>query len=251
MSDAISKAGAAWRAKQRQQARQPKPPKDLLHPTFKEWRAWWGVEKHRERIRFWQKIGRGKWDDIDDIEQFPAWELVMGTFWEESIEDWRERWIRCGGKLFDGRMIVCKRDPIWTKLSSTFPDGLGKPYPPFAKSSCAHWLEIGCDECAALGLQIDAATMAAYEQSEEAKELDEDLQALEGAGVTLDDLRAAKSEVEKSRCAFCALVKIVCPACAQHIEMPGRMLNQVVTCPTCNCTFPARKAEMLSPHRIK
>ena len=226
---------------------------DPLHPTFEEWRDWWGKEKLREHIKTHQHYGRSKWKDVDSFGQFPAWELVMGTYWVEPIDEWHERWQRCGGKLFDGRMIACKRDPIWEKLSTTFADGLGKPYPPFAKSSCANWMEINHDECDFLGVEINSETVAAYEQSGEAKEIEhafDDLSPAEKVA-RLSDLKAAKAELQMQIYASFSVVKIACPSCGQHIEMPGEMLHHAVTCPSCNCCFPGMRAEIISPHRIK
>jgi hypothetical protein len=49
-------------------------------------------------------------------------------------------------------MIAAKWDGIWEKLSGTFCDGLGKPYPPYARSSCACWREVDQDEAIVLGV---------------------------------------------------------------------------------------------------
>jgi hypothetical protein len=52
-------------------------------------------------------------------------------------------------------MIAAKSDGIWERLSATFYDSLGKPYPPYARSSCARWFEVSRDEAVGLGV-IDA-----------------------------------------------------------------------------------------------
>ena len=48
-------------------------------------------------------------------------------------------------------MIASKWDGIWENLSNTFLDGLGHPYPPYARSSCAYWTAIDQDEAIVTG----------------------------------------------------------------------------------------------------
>jgi len=48
-------------------------------------------------------------------------------------------------------MIAAKWDRIWDKLSGTFADGLGHPYPPYARSSCAFWSTVDQDEAIVSG----------------------------------------------------------------------------------------------------
>ena len=88
--------------------------------------------------------------------QTPAWELRLGVYWVEDVSEWHIRWAKCGGKLFEGRMIAAKWDGIWEKLSDTFSNGLGQPYPPYARSSCADWYEIDADEAIVLGTISEA-----------------------------------------------------------------------------------------------
>lgn len=76
----------------------------------------------------------------------------MGSYWQESLDEWHERWCKCGGKLFDGRMIAATWNIIWGRLSQTFYDGLSTPYPPYARSSCARWTAIGQDEAIVIGV---------------------------------------------------------------------------------------------------
>lgn len=56
---------------------------------------------------------------------FPAQELLRVKSRQEP-RDWRRRWADAGGKIFGGRMIALKDDPIWTKISA-----FDNPYPPF------------------------------------------------------------------------------------------------------------------------
>lgn len=122
--------------------------------TFSEWRAHWGDERLAEITESSQAAYKRDWDERDDpigLWSFPAWELRLGTYWQESLDEWHSRWERCGGRLSGGRMIAAKWDGIWSRLSSTFYDGFGRPYPPYASSSCACWADIGQDEAIVTG----------------------------------------------------------------------------------------------------
>ena len=61
--------------------------------------------------------------------------------------DWRSRWTEAGGKLYDGRMIALKTDPIWTRISR-----FGNPYPPFDFGSGMGVEGVGRRECIRLGV---------------------------------------------------------------------------------------------------
>ena len=122
--------------------------------TFAEWLEHWGEPRIQEITAGSEKCYRSMWETRDGSSgpwQFPAWELCLGPYWDESLTNWHSRWERCGGRLCEGRMIAAKWDSIWSKLSSTFYDGFGRPYPPYARSSCAHWVNIGQDEAIVSG----------------------------------------------------------------------------------------------------
>lgn len=97
------------------------------------------------------------------LAQFPAWELVRiedknaPRNWkgdEPSKADPRSRWLIADGKLYGGRMIALKGDPVWGELGSfnNFQDALGTDHPPFAFNSGMGWREIDMAECEALGV---------------------------------------------------------------------------------------------------
>lgn len=87
----------------------------------------------------------------EDVWARPAWELCLSDYWDESVEEWHARWVQCGGQLREGRMVAAKWDGIWERLSATFYDGLGKPYPPYARSSAALWMDVDQDEAVVMG----------------------------------------------------------------------------------------------------
>ena len=128
-------------------------------PTFSEWMEYRGETRLSENIAQSQNSSRRMWEERNDpisLPMHPAWELCLGYEWEESLPEWHVRWQKCGGILHEGRMIAAKWDPIWERLSATFYDGLGKPYPPYARSSCARWSNIGQDEAIVVGAISEA-----------------------------------------------------------------------------------------------
>jgi len=122
--------------------------------TFSQWLNHWGEDRLLTRQEESKRCYQRMWDmsqDPDHVRAFPAWELLLGCYWHEDIESWHERWTDCGGVLNNGRMLAPKWHPVWMKLSSTFPDGYGNPYPPYARSSCAFWQELDADEAIVYG----------------------------------------------------------------------------------------------------
>jgi hypothetical protein len=98
-------------------------------------------------LQGWAQKERG----LAALGAFPAWELVR--FENRRIQrEWKERWIRAGGKLINGRMIALKTDGIWFRLGHEESDSLGVDYPPFAWGSGMGWRAISRRECKALGL---------------------------------------------------------------------------------------------------
>lgn len=126
----------------------------MIQLTFSEWVKHWGEARLTEAIESSQNGNRRMWEEREDADalwQYPAWELCLGQYWEESLSEWHARWLECGGRLCEGRMIAVKWNGIWAKLSSTFYDGLGQPYPPYARSSCAYWMSVNQDEAIVTG----------------------------------------------------------------------------------------------------
>jgi len=112
--------------------------------------------------------------DPDLLDAWPCQELIRIS---PSLvqRDWKERWARCGGHLYDGRMIALKNADIWDRLgdSNTFPDALGNPYPPFAFNSGMDVRNIRREEAEKLGV-IEKFTPAPRPRE---RSLTEDVQA--------------------------------------------------------------------------
>ena len=81
---------------------------------------------------------------------FPAQELVRIEE-REVPRDWRRIWTQHGGRLFGGRMIALKEDPIWAAISR-----FGTPYPPFDFNSGMGVDDISFDEAVSLGVITDS-----------------------------------------------------------------------------------------------
>ena len=87
------------------------------------------------------------------MRQFPAWELVrIGSRFEPR--NWQRRWRQVGGKLYSGRMIALKGDPIWDRLgdSGEFDDAMDVDTPPFAFNSGMGWREVAQEVVRKLGV---------------------------------------------------------------------------------------------------
>ena len=81
---------------------------------------------------------------------FPAQELVRIEE-REVPRDWRRIWTQHGGRLFGGRMIALKEDPIWAAISR-----FGTPYPPFDFNSGMGVDDISFDEAVSIGVITDS-----------------------------------------------------------------------------------------------
>jgi len=85
-------------------------------------------------------------NDPDILDAFPCLELYRLEGRKEE-RDWKERWVRAGGKLYGGRMIARKDDSIWSEISA-----FGNPYPPFDYNSGMWTREIDRSEAEDLGV---------------------------------------------------------------------------------------------------
>lgn len=90
----------------------------------------------------WWKEGQ----DPDVLDAFPAQELVR-LQGRKAPRDWLARWAAAGGRLFAGRMIALKKDPIWSTLSR-----FGTPWPPFDFNSGMGVDDVTREEAEQLGL---------------------------------------------------------------------------------------------------
>lgn len=91
------------------------------------------------------------------LDMWPCQELYRAV---DSVKkrNWRERWRAAGGRLYGGRMIARKDDPIWMRLSR-----FGTPFPPFDYNSGMDVRDVDRE---------DAESLGAIERGEEAPEPD-------------------------------------------------------------------------------
>jgi len=74
--------------------------------------------------------------DPEVLDAYPAWELVKAKDGEEPCY-WKARWVESGGRMYNGRMIALKNDPIWSRISA-----FGHPHPPFVFKSGMDMIDI-------------------------------------------------------------------------------------------------------------
>lgn len=91
----------------------------------------------------WWKQGQ----DPDVLDAFPAQEFLRVESRNEPRQDWERRWVAAGGKVYGGRMIALKSDPVWRNLSR-----FGTPWPPFDFSSGMGVEDVTREEAEDLGL---------------------------------------------------------------------------------------------------
>lgn len=128
---------------------------DYPRMSFDEWLGHWGERKLVDNIASSKRCHRRMWESRDDEsgnKVHPVWELKLGAFWRESMEEWQERWRSAGGRIIDNRMMAPKWSSIWDELADSFPDGFGRPYPPYARYTCVYWGCVCDDEAIVLGV---------------------------------------------------------------------------------------------------
>jgi hypothetical protein len=120
--------------------------------TIKDLRAWrrmrTALRTNVELLQGWGQKQRGMTRAA--MMAFPAWDLVR-IMPRSMPRDWAARWNLSGGKLYGGRRIAMKDSMVWLELSS-FADGLGVDYPPFAWGSGMGWKAVPYAEAQALGV---------------------------------------------------------------------------------------------------
>lgn len=82
---------------------------------------------------------------------FPAQEFVRVAHRQHPRSDWPQRWRKAGGRLYNGRMIALKTDPVWEKLSV-----FGNPFPPFDWGSGMGVLDVDRKTAIDIGLITDS-----------------------------------------------------------------------------------------------
>lgn len=107
---------------------------------------------------------------------FPAQEFKRTHARRAQRKDWPERWRKAGGKVYGGRMIALKTDPVWERLSV-----FGNPFPPFDWGSGMGVIDVDRKTAIELGLVSDEKlreeTAALRNAKPEAAKFNDNLQA--------------------------------------------------------------------------
>lgn len=103
------------------------------------------------RLGFENAVG-----DLDEIaiEVHPAKELMAAG--EVDEREWEVRWENAGGRVFDGRKIAHKGDPVWQRISA-----FGLPYEPFDIRDLMCTNGVDRETAEALGLLINPPEVSA------------------------------------------------------------------------------------------
>lgn len=84
---------------------------------------------------------------------YPCQELVRVGSMPAAPRPWKRKWVLAGGKLYEGRLIARKDDPIWMKtISNGGFNRFGTPYPPFDFQSGMRVRNISRREALKLGV---------------------------------------------------------------------------------------------------
>ena len=93
---------------------------------------------------------------------FPAQEFTRIEHRNQPRTTWPQRWKNAGGKIYGGRMIALKDDPVWTRLSI-----FGEPFPPFDWGSGMGVMDVSKKEAIELGLITEDELQAKREELRE------------------------------------------------------------------------------------
>jgi hypothetical protein len=85
----------------------------------------------------------------DLLDMWPAQELfcIDNSWWSAHADEWKKKWADAGGRLFEGRMIALKNDPVWKRINPR-----GKFYPPFHKGDLLETRDVDRHIAEAYGL---------------------------------------------------------------------------------------------------
>ncbi|MBR2839474.1 MAG: hypothetical protein IKE55_11855 [Kiritimatiellae bacterium] len=134
---------------------EPKPSEEnTLKDLFSKARLDTILQTNEAQARGWIEHAQGM--SAGAFAAFPAQEFLRVENREKPRQDWPLRWARAGGRIFGGRMVALKDDPVWQNLGDAGP--FGNPYPPFDWGSGMGVLDVDRSEAEQLGL-IDDATL--------------------------------------------------------------------------------------------
>ena len=103
----------------------PKPgEQDTIHDLFSQARLDVIIKTNVAQARGYMQFAEGM--SPGAFAAFPAQEFTRIRHSNTPRKDWPQRWAKAGGKVYGGKMIALKDDPVWERLSV-----FGNPFPPF------------------------------------------------------------------------------------------------------------------------
>ncbi len=121
--------------------------------------------------------GHAQWKldtDEENLNAAPAQEFFRAEPRRKPREDWPERWAAAGGRVYGGRMIALKTDPLWAELSR-----FKTPWPPYDYNSGMDVRDVFRDEAEALGLVHPGQRLKATQQQDFNDALEESVSGLD------------------------------------------------------------------------
>lgn len=130
---------------------QPKPGEEgTIHDLFSQARLDVIIKTNVAQARGYMQYAEGM--SPGAFAAFPAQEFTRVAHRRNARQDWPQRWAKAGGKIYGGRMIALKDDPVWVNLSV-----FGNPFPPFDWGSGMGVMDVDRKTAIELGLIDDAA----------------------------------------------------------------------------------------------
>ena len=126
----------------------PKGDKGTIHDLFSQARLDVIIKTNVAQARGYMQYAEGM--SPGAFAAFPAQEFTRIAHRRNQRQDWPQRWAKAGGKVYGGKMIALKDDPVWERLSV-----FGNPFPPFDWGSGMGVLDVDRKTAIRLGLISD------------------------------------------------------------------------------------------------
>ncbi len=127
----------------------PEPGQEnTIHDLFSQARLDMIVKTNVAQARGYMQYAEGM--SPGAFAAFPAQEFTRIRHSRKPRQDWPQRWAKAGGKVYGGKMIALKDDPVWERLSV-----FGNPFPPFDWGSGMGVLDVDRKTAIQLGLVSD------------------------------------------------------------------------------------------------
>lgn len=127
----------------------PEPGKEnTIHDLFSQARLDVIIKTNVAQARGYMQYAEGM--SPGAFAAFPAQEFTRIRHSRKPRQDWPQRWAKAGGKVYGGKMIALKDDPVWERLSV-----FGNPFPPFDWGSGMGVMDVDRKTAIQLGLVSD------------------------------------------------------------------------------------------------